>query len=511
MTLAVSLCVWTAFAQNDSVARRKWKEHMDVYRYNISEIVGFRWSKIIPGCHVLGPFVVDGAKCFAYGTDDDSIRLERYMREEPTSAEIVREFGHRAVANALNQGSWELAVRLIERGADPNPRDDLGQTPLFWIRTPEYAEYLLGHGADPNARDSSGCPVLHYVLDLCRHKIGAAIVNAGADVNATYRGWTALDLARLCNEPELVETIRRHGGIETGRGAIADAIIREDEAEVARLLKRDGSLASITHPDGRTPLHVAALLPGSKIAEILLRHGTPVDARDDDGETPLHWAARTGNVPLVELLLRHGADPNARDSTTHGTPLWETRDYRNELNIIRYAVALDDPTSARNDNLEQTLIQRAERNRRTVVNRLLRHGANVRLTTGNGETPLHQAVRMESDPAIVRMFLSHGADVNARDADGNTPLHNAVEEGTAGMVRWLLGHGADPNARNVEGRTPLYALVWRGEVDDDPKRMTILNLLLRSGADPDIPDNDGQTPISLAEGNEIVTKMLTKR
>ena len=54
-----------------------------------------------------------------------------------------------------------------------------------------------------------------------------------------------------------------------------------------------------------------------------------------------------------------------------------------------------------------------------------------------------------------RLLLKHGADVNIADGSGNTPLHSAAFIGAVDMAKLLLENGADIHAVNNEGSAPL--------------------------------------------------------
>lgn len=510
LLLVATVCFSASYGQSDSIEQQRRKGRMEVYRYNIHEIIYDRWQGSHPGSHILGPFVIDGENYFGFGSDYDSTRLERYLREDPATADIVREFGFCLIHSAIVQNRWDLAVQFIARGADPNHRDGLGRTPLFQTSSRNRADFLLQHGADPNARDDQGCPLLHFAIDSHWEQLAGALLDAGADVNATWEGWTALDLAIAQNCPALADAIRRHGGISTGKGPIFGAILHGDAAELERILMLEEEQIAAALMDGTTPLHIAALDSNPELARILLRHNAPVDARDDEHETPLHWAAHTGNARVVALLLEHGADPNARNE--YGmTPLWERRDWDNTVDLLKYSISFfSTPITPAFDSMEAMMWRRLERNRRTVAALLLRHGADVDAIDYGNETPLCQAARVDLDPAIVRMFLEYGAEVNVRNTNGDTPLHTAAEEGSVEMLRLLLRHGADLDARNDQGETPLYRIIFRGELHEYPDRMAALKLLLRNGANPNIPDNEGETPLSLVSGDTTLERLLRR-
>jgi ankyrin repeat protein len=85
------------------------------------------------------------------------------------------------------------------------------------------------------------------------------------------------------------------------------------KTDVARSLLERGADVDAT---GRgwmtgTPLHSAASANHTAVAAVLLDAGADPNAKQSGGWTPLHAAAMNGNLELVELLLARGADPGA--------------------------------------------------------------------------------------------------------------------------------------------------------------------------------------------------------
>ena len=67
--------------------------------------------------------------------------------------------------------------------------------------------------------------------------------------------------------------------------------------------------------------------------------------------------------------------------------------------------------------------------------------------------------------SVVEILLKRGADVNAKDNDGDTPLLMASEIGPEDVVRLLIEKGADVNAANNLGSTPLTMACEKGHED----------------------------------------------
>ena len=68
-------------------------------------------------------------------------------------------------------------------------------------------------------------------------------------------------------------------------------------------------------PNGRTPLHLAAMRKAEEIAALLLSNGCevdPVSMENGEHKTPLMKAVDAGHLTMVEMLINAGADVNFR-------------------------------------------------------------------------------------------------------------------------------------------------------------------------------------------------------
>jgi uncharacterized protein len=177
---------------------------------------------------------------------------------------------------------------------------------------------------------------------------------------------------------------------------------------------------------------------------------------------------------------------------------------------IGVAVALALTISLRASQPNTALPDAAMAGDRVAVDRLLKDGADVRASQGDGMTALHWAA-MRGDLPITKMLLqagasvkaetrlgaltplllaaqhghtpivdalvAAGADVNGADASGTTVLMRAAASGQAGMVDALVRHGADVNARErVMDQT---ALMFAAAAD----RVDAIRALIAAGAD----------------------------
>jgi ankyrin repeat protein len=122
-------------------------------------------------------------------------------------------------------GNKAVAELLIAKGLDVNAKyttkrstESQGGTPLHAAVAKdniEVAEVLIKNGAELNAKLSNDHHTPLHLVARYGHKAAAGLLIAkGADVNAKgTRGETPLDLAISKGHKELVDLLRKHGGI----------------------------------------------------------------------------------------------------------------------------------------------------------------------------------------------------------------------------------------------------------------------------------------------------------
>lgn len=99
-----------------------------------------------------------------------------------------------------------------------------------------------------------------------------------------------------------------------------------------------------------------------------------------------------------------------------------------------------------------------------VLDRLFAAGdVNARAETAPGQTPLMLAAR-KANTTVVELLLRHGADVNAQDGIGNTALMCAIDCGNLEMVKLLV---AQPEL-NIDLKDQVCCRLFRDLVMSSP-------------------------------------------
>ena len=156
--------------------------------------------------------------------------------------------------------------------------------------------------------------------------------------------------------------------------------------------------------------------------------------------------------------------------------------------------------------------------RRSVMELLVAHGADIHARNRRGAEPLHYAADANRwDPVAqadaIAYLLSVGADADALNKDGVAPLHRAVRTRSLPAVRALLDGGANPRLPNKAGSTPLHLAVQTtgrggsGSARAREQQAGIVRLLLERGARATDRDRQGKT-VHLAATSEWTRGLL---
>lgn len=162
----------------------------------------------------------------------------------------------------------------------------------------------------------------------------------------------------------------------------------------------------------RTPLHVAAFQKQHEAARALLRLGADPNALEMDRYDIVTIAAVANDVPMLKIALDGGGNARAITSRYDGTALIAAA-HLGHAEIVRMLIAAGAPLDHVNNLkwtalIESIVLGDGGRNHTDTLSALVKAGANVNLTDGQGATPLALA-RSRGYSEMVRILTEAGA------------------------------------------------------------------------------------------------------
>jgi quinoprotein dehydrogenase-associated probable ABC transporter substrate-binding protein len=235
----------------------------------------------------------------ADATPDQRVTTERLEEWLKDGADLNVE-----LANAVNAHSEERVRLLLDRGADPNMRDNQGYAPIHHAARNRYASLvalLADRGADVNARDSDGFTALLHAINRNHVPTIEMIAKKGGDLEAaTTQGITPLTWAI-------------GDGKYFAAKALIDAGAKVDSASGKEGVSPLMTAATQIPPKSRTSALTLGP-PPNDLALAIIAKGANVNQTSKDGVTALMVAAGHNNTAIVGLLLNAGADPALKNT-----------------------------------------------------------------------------------------------------------------------------------------------------------------------------------------------------
>lgn len=196
--------------------------------------------------------------------------IEGKVQEQPV---------HETIDNSIAKGDLADVKRHIaidssraKQGGKPGSRPPLEQAILR--NKTEIAIYLIEAGADPNTSNANKRTPLHLAVDRNNPAISTALLKAGANANVLdQEGWTPLHHAAAKNQ-----------------------------IENARALLDGGADPTTLSARGGTPLHEAAASGGEEIIRLFLKAGLDPNQKSSQGITPIDIARQYKNQAALRAL-----------------------------------------------------------------------------------------------------------------------------------------------------------------------------------------------------------------
>lgn len=218
------------------------------------------------------------------------------------------------------------------------------------------------------------------------------MIRAGIDVNSVdYHNWSALHRAVQFNKIEIVKELLSHRKIDVNPTLPNDTILENDGKK--------------WYADGETPLLLASYYGYFGIVSLLLNYGANILAKDSiDGAMAIHIASARGNTRTVSAILGS----------------YSAKNVKNIINVV--------------DNTGTTpLMWAAMNNQISVMNLILKFGANINAQDDDGWTALHFAVASDSYKAV-ELLINNKADANIKNLDENKPIDIALDTDTRALL-----------------------------------------------------------------------------
>ncbi len=454
-----------------------------------------------------------------------------------TDVNAVRTDGSSALLYAAYQGDAELVKALLDKGANPNLRNEYGAFALSEAvqqGSQPIVDMLLSHNADANLGNVESETALMVAARSGNLAAAQALLKAGAKVNAkeNWGGQTAVMWAAAQSQTEMLKLLIKNGADVNMQGAMR----LWDRRTLSEPRPKD------MNKGGLTALLYASREGCTDCVKILKDAGADFNATDPDRTGPLNMALMNQHFETAMALLNAGADVNQIDLFGRA-PLFNALDLNTLPTGGRPDIPSEDKVSGY-DVAKVLLEKGANPNQQLKLrppyrNAIFDRGADNSMS--EGATPLIRAARA-ADNASVKLLLEHGALIDLPNARGHTPLlvvsgidwaaeptrgRFKTQEASIETLKILLEHGANLNAitgdparrpktviTDTERGAGLQPAIRGAALTDGQNALhaaakvgwsKITKFLIEKGIRQQVKDSAGRTPFDLAMGRYPAT------
>ena len=289
---------------------------------------------------------------------------------------------------------------LLEQGADADDKDDFAGLPLHkaaYVGSLQCVRLLVEKRAFVKAEDIDGNTALLLAMMEGHWDVADFLLTN----NVTRATW---DTVNLAGENCLLFAVQRSNKRFTSMFL--------ESREASRALKEScgpykwsilmRALLELEADEGENVIRL--------LVDAMVQSGIDLNHRSLDGKTAAFIATFRGHQKLLEVMASRGLDVLAEDE--------------NQNSCLHFSSSL------------------------SVVEVLLKAGANVNCKNKQGNTPLHAAYCFH--PESVDMLISHGASANAKNMQGRKPVECVGIEGSICSIPYGAS-GKEPSHRGTAG------------------------------------------------------------
>ncbi|GFR88538.1 ankyrin repeat protein [Elysia marginata] len=400
-------------------------------------------------------------------------------------------------------GSERATQILLQHGADVSERGPKDQTPLWMAASRGHAsvvKVLIKAGAYTSCNDASGQSPLEVAI------------KAGSKACIQ-----ALLIDVYCISPSVIVLMREH--------EMLDALL--DVKDIWQSVLPKNSIYSRNPQYLHMILFYAIQVKSYHLVKALINYGVDVnwcytygedafwgpDLGVDCGESACPLFSALNDNKMLQIMLDAEADVNIRHKSTGYTALMHAAAHGN-LKHVRLLLECRADMYAESKGWT-ALSLACKRHNQEVVSALLDAGMDVNYLSLTKETALWHSLQCFSyEDSIIELLIRRGANVNFAYTTGVTVLEKAVKTCPANIVEVILKNGADVNTQDRDGNTALFHALGIGiHSYNITQKKEKASLLLQYGANVDHINLSMTTPLMVAvkdQDNNLVEVLLAR-
>ncbi len=396
--------------------------------------------------------------------------------------------GNNLIFDAIANGSKEFIDKVIKnKEIDINKVNNEGNSILHKeavLKNNELAMNLMEEGADPTILDKNGKNFLFYAISkgIENEAVLDKAIELGCDLNSKDSNNRTILMQSVTNYLELededkdmkeshlkmIKKLIKEGiqvdAIDNRKETVFFTVMRSlDENLIDIFIKHDSLHINDQNIDGETILTDCALkgMKASKYIKSLLKAGADVNLADTKGSTVIE--------KLIDVILHFYNKKQIDQSLLER--ISNSADY---IDMLRLVIENSKVNLSKLNSKGHPLFFDPIIFFNYELFKILRaYGININMKDKDGHNIIFYLMEYaESSPTFnqkiyletLQNLINIGVEIDTKDLKGNSLLHKAINEKCEYTLKVLLNSKPDAYAKDSNGRTAIHNAIWKDDL-----------------------------------------------
>jgi ankyrin repeat protein len=238
--------------------------------------------------------------------------------ESGADIELTDSHGDTPLILSIKKSNKIVFYALLEAGVDINNPGNSGDIPLnHSIKKSEilYFKELLNRNASFKFVDKNNLPPMFLTIQEDMNEKLKMLLIQGDNPNKEWSGVSAIEYSIKQKNNNALEILLNSGANLKSEIKPILLATQEGNFEILKTLIKYSNSYDLNQKNsaGNTAIHFAVENNDIEMLKFLISNRAKINEFNDLGHTPLYKAVTIGNIEVVEILLINGADPNSED------------------------------------------------------------------------------------------------------------------------------------------------------------------------------------------------------
>lgn len=414
---------------------------------NSNEIVKYLISKEGNGVNKL---THDGRTYIFWAMYRNNLQLMEYLFDKGARLNIIDSHGYSLInfGAVTGQTNIDLYRFCIENGVDVKTQlNNIGANPLLlvssFLKNDSLLNYFISLGIDINDCDNEGNGIFNYTAKKGNQEMMNLLIQKGVDyknlnkINGNAMIFASYGTRSSSNNLETYKYLENLGiepNITTNKGVnpLHSIAYKIKDLDIFNYFISKGVDVNQLNIDGQNVFMNSCYSNDTSVISLLLKYTNNINEKNKKGKSSMTIAVEFNNLETIKFLVKNGADVTLKDEKGNNLMYYLIKNYSTSKKDlidekINYLINEGLNPSENQENGKTILHLAVENGTIGLIEKIFSFGVDINAVTKDNLTALHIAASKAKDLTVLNWLIKNGANKNLKSSFGETAFDLANE------------------------------------------------------------------------------------